>query len=713
MNNIGVLDPEGKNNNPLTGKPYGDKYKELSKFWRKLPVYGKVHDIISDVQNNNVVLVLSSTGSGKSVLVPRIVHHAINYTGKIGMTLPKQIITKSSAQFGSETMDVVLGEEVGYQYKGAPDNSRSNKTKILYMTDGTLTAILNRDPTLSEFDCILIDEAHEMSVNIVLLIYLLRETLKLRPEFKLIIMSATVNVELFSTYFRDFKFKTIDVGGGRIFPIESHFLDKTISYKEVLDEGFNQLIKILEEDDPKTTHAHDIIFFVTSSNEAFTICKQLHDHLAKEKNNKCKITCNGDVFCVELYANMNPEKQTLAQDKELYKKNTKYNRKVAIATNVAESSLTIDGVKYVIETGYELSSSFDPINRARKLDREIISQAQAKQRMGRAGRTEPGICYHMYTKNDFENSMKKYPESEIRTSDITYECLRLLCNKHVLTVEKLTNTLVNLIDPPKESYITCAVNNLIQLGAVENGNITKLGNLINNIPDNNMFMAYAIIYGKLYNCSNEIMKISAIIEACKGNINELYNVPSQNDDNRDNKLIKKFEEAKKKFANAHGDHISLLNIYEKFEEQYAKNHNNIDKLNSWAYDKFLKVNSLLKAVKNYKNNKKQMYNIERIDANELGLKYIEDVLKMDVKERVLICLLLGFRLNTAAKKVGTDNYNTQFVTNKNIKISRSSFLTNNTKQPVNVFYHELFMSMGKIELVIVSHISKKIIKLLS
>ncbi len=713
MNNIGVLDPDGKNNNPLTGKPYSDKYKELSKFWSKLPVYEKVHDIISDIQNNNVVLVLSSTGSGKSVLVPRIVHHVTNYTGKIGMTLPKQIITKSSAQFGSETMDVALGDEVGYQYKGAPSNSKSDKTKILYMTDGTLTAILNRDPTLSEFDCILIDEAHEMSVNIVLLIYLLRETLKLRPEFKLIIMSATVNVDLFSSYFRDFKFKTIDVGGGRIFPIESHFIDKALGYKEILDEGFKQLVKILEEDNPKTEHAHDVIFFVTSSNEAFTLCKQLHDHLAKEKNNKCKITCDGDVYCVELYANMNPEKQTLAQDKELYKKNTKYNRKVAIATNVAESSLTIDGVKYVIETGYELSSSFDPINRARKLDREIISQAQAKQRMGRAGRTEPGVCYHMYTKDDFENGMKKYPESEIRTSDITYECLRLLCNEHVLTIEKLTKTLVNLIDPPKESYITCAVNNLIQLGAVENGNVTKLGKLINNIPDNNMFMACAIIYGKLYNCSNEIMKISAIIEACKGNINELYNVPSQKDGKQDNKLVKKFEEAKKKFANTHGDHISLLDIYEKFEEQYTKNHNNMEKLNSWTYDKFLKVNSLLKAVKNYKNNKRQMYKIERVDASEFGLKYIEDVLKMDVRERVLICLLLGFRLNTAARKVGTDNYNTQFVTNKNIKISKSSFLTNKDKQPVNVFYHELFMSMGKIELVIVSHISKKLIQLLS
>ena len=389
---IGILDIEGINNNPLTDLPYSDKYRELAKFWSKLPVYNKLHNLINLLTLNQVILLISSTGSGKSVLVPKIALHILNYTGKIAMTLPKQIIAKSTAEFAALTLDVELGTYVGYQYKGSPSNMKSDQTRILYATDGTITARVSKDPYLRDFDTVVIDEAHELSNGIIMLLYLLRETLKLRPEFKLIIMSATVNTDIFVNYYKDFKFGFIDVGGERLFPIESHFLPKSLPYNEVITEGFNTLIRILEKDDPNSKNAHDVIFFITSSNEAFNLCKMLNNHITKEKTeSKCKITCNGDVYCVELYANMNPEKQTLAQDKELYK-NNKYNRKVVISTNVGESSLTINGLKYVIDTGYELNSSYDPETRARKLDREMTSQAQAKQRMGRAGRTEPGIC---------------------------------------------------------------------------------------------------------------------------------------------------------------------------------------------------------------------------------------------------------------------------------------------------------------------------------
>lgn len=725
--NIGILDPEGINLNPLNGKPYSDKYKKLAEKWKTFPVYQKAREIIDDINNNQVLLLVSFTGSGKSVIQPKLVLHTLNYTGKIAMTLPKQIITKSAAEFAAETLDVELGQEVGYQYKGSDPKMRSNKTKILYTTDGTIVAKAFNDSTLKEYDAILIDELHEQSVNISLLLYLMRETLKLRPEFKLILMSATINTEIFATYFKDFKFKVIDGGGARLFPITPIFLPKTLDYKSIIDEGFKTLIKILEEDDPATQHAHDIIFFVTSSNEAYNLCKMLNNHLEKEKKTKCKITCKGDVYCIEVFAGMDPKKQTLAQDKSLYKENTKYNRKVVIATNVAESSLTIDGVKYVIDVGYEFKSIFDSDNRARKLDRELIAQAQAKQRMGRAGRTEPGICYHLYTEDDFNNNMKKFPDPEIKTSDITSVCLNLLNNEQINSVEKLTNTLTNFIEPPREAYIRIAINNLIQLGAVENDTITKLGKLINRIPDNNMFMATAIIFGKIYNCSHEIMKISAIIEACKGNLSDLYNLPTallQNKQNQVgeveynkmlNALNKKFNESRSKFANINGDHLSLLNIYEKFEDQYKKHAGDVDKLNDWAHDKFLKVNKLLAAHKNYKLNTYQMYSIykEKINHEELGIKCSNDILDMDINDRVLCCLLLGFRLNTAAKQAGTDIYKTQFSKTGNIKINKISFLSLKSNEPSNVFYHELFISMGKYELVIVSDISKKLIKLLS
>ena len=727
-NNIGILDPEGINLNPLNEKPYSDKYKELAKKWKMFPVYQKVHDIINDINNNQVLLLTSLTGSGKSVLMPKIVLHTLNYNSKIAMTLPKQIIAKSAAEFAASTLDVELGQEVGYQYKGSPSNSKSDKTKILYATDGTIVARALKDPQLSDFDAILVDEVHEAKTSIHFLIYLLRETLKLRPNFKIILMSATINTEIFSAYFKDFKFKVIDGGGQRLFPITSHFLPKTLDYKSTMDEGFKILIKILEEDNPETKQAHDIIFFITSSNEAFTLCKMLNNYLQKEKETKCKITCKGDVYCVEVFAGMDSNKQILAQDKDLYKEN-RYNRKVVMATNVAESSLTINGVKYVIDVGYEFKSTFDFENRARKLDRELISQAQAKQRMGRAGRTESGICYHLYTEDDFNNNMEKFPQPEIRTSDITNECLNLLNIEQINDIEKLTNTLTNFIEPPREAYIRIAIINLVQLGAIENDKITKLGKLMNEMPDNNIFMGLAIIFGKIYNCSYEIMKISAMIEACKANISDLYNLPttllqnkqSQMDERKFyemvNTLNKKFDQSRIKFADKNGDHLSLLNIYEKFDDKYKKNPGNIEIMNDWCHDKFLKASRIFTARKNYKINKNQASNLfkEKLNHEDLGIKYIEEVISMDLNDRILFCLLLGFRLNIASKKSNTNAniYKTQYSKDLNIKINKISFLSLKSNEPSNVFYHELFISMGKNELTTVSDIPKKIAKLLS
>lgn len=724
-NNIGILDPFGKNNNPLTGNPYSDKYKELAKKWSTFPIYNKVHEIIKDINENQVLLIQSSTGSGKTVLMPRITLHTYSYNAKIAITLPKVIITQLSAEFSALTSDVTLGEEIGYQYRGSDPKFRSNKTKLLYCTDGTIVAMLLNDPYLKAFDCVICDEVHEAKVNIHFLIYLLRETVRLRPEFKVIFMSATINTDIFTSYFRDFKFKIIDVGGERLFPITSHFLDKSLDYREIVDEGYNRLIKILETDDAKTKNAHDILLFVTSSNEAFTICKKLNNHILNEKQGKCNITCDGDVYCVEVFAGMDEKKQNMAQDKDLYKLNTKYNRKVVIATNVAESSLTIDGIKYVIDSGYQFSGTYDPENRARKLDRGLITQAQAKQRMGRAGRTEPGVCYHLYTKDDFESKMDKFPEPDIRTSDITSECLKLMGNESINSIENLTKTLTNFIEPPRENFIRVAINNLIQLGAVEKGIITPLGKLLNNIPENNIFLGTAIVYGKIYNCSREIIKIAAIMDACKGKVSDLYNLPEtmtkkpEMSEEQYKKMINSLEEKlnnkKKKFANKYGDHLSLLNIYDKFNEQYDKNKEQYDKLNDWCYDHFLKTNPLLKAIKQYKKIKPQINNIIKgqLDPKTLNLPYNDEINGLELDEKILTCLLLGYRLNTAAKKSGTDFYRTQFSKEGNIKINKHSFLSLKQTLPSQVFYNELFISMGKNELVLVSEIPKNILKILS
>jgi len=175
MDNIGVLDPLGKNINPLNNLAYSDTYKELGKVWSKFPVYKNVRQHITDIKNNQVILITASTGSGKSALLPRILMHTMGYKGRIVMTLPKQIITKSAAIYSSRTSDVKIGEHVGYQYKGSPKSAKSDKTNMLYSTDGSIVAMLIKDPLLTAFDSILVDELHERKIQIDFILMLLKK----------------------------------------------------------------------------------------------------------------------------------------------------------------------------------------------------------------------------------------------------------------------------------------------------------------------------------------------------------------------------------------------------------------------------------------------------------------------------------------------------------------------------------------------------------
>lgn len=718
--NRGILDPLGEQNNPLTDKPYSETYKELGKIWSQFPAYTNAKEIINDLKEHQVTLIISGTGSGKTVLVPKYVLHSYNYDGKIAVTLPKQIITKSSAEFSAKTLDVELGKEVGYQYKGSPRDARSKDTKLLYATDGTIVARLMNDIELKDFDAIIIDEAHERKVQIDFLLYLLRETLRLRPEFKLIIMSATINAEIFKNYFSEFKFKEINIGGQTNYPIKSIFIDKDIQYNEILDKGFDILKEVAkkEKSESESDKAKDILFFITSANEAFDTCKKLS-----------AIDSTSNVFCIEVYAGMDSKKQELAQDKDKYKTSNSYNLKVVIATNVAESSLTIDGIKYVIDSGHELSSSYDPDIKARRLDRQLITHAQAKQRMGRSGRTEPGICYHLYTQDTFENKMKKFPEPDIRVNNITDECLRLLDMPTINTIPNLINILTQFIEPPKESFIKDAVNTLIQLGLIKDEKLTDFGKLVANIGATSLVANVTLVYSYIYNCSYEMVKIIAMIDACKQNLDNVFILPTtilqskkQSVDTVSKEAISKamkeekwltdkFEKAKKKFRHKYGDHQSLLKIYEKFNDVCRKNRDKPDKmnkLNEWCHTHFLKLDVLLKARMYYR---KLNNNLERVrdDLNSFTSTYDpgkkgEKIIKSDIDDRILYCLSMGNSINTAHKVSGKkgDMYRTRYSKELPIKIDKNSFLYLYKKLPKNVIYTELFVMMGNANINIVS-----------
>ncbi len=417
---------------------------------------------------------------------------------------------------------------------------------------------------------------------------------------------------------------------------------------------------------------------------------------------------------------MDSKKQTLAQHRDQFKEEGNFIRKLVVATNVAESSLTIDGIKYVIDSGYELSSSYDPNKRAKKLDRQMISNAQAKQRMGRAGRTEPGICYHFYTKNDFENEMKKFPQPDIRVSDLSGPSLKLMSLDAITDVKHLLKIYSEFIEPPMENYIRTGINQLVQLGAIELNGITKLGKLMANINLDPM-PALFVIMGKIYNCAYELINLVAMLDAIKMNMNSLFTSPKyllkgkENDKQKYNKMLKqledKFNKEKSKFKHKYGDHISLINLFDTFNEMYEKNADNWQNQKEWANKRFIKLGALIKAKKYSQKLRRSLWrNIPKdFNASDIDIDFNPQILKMPVEDRVMICLLIGYQLNKAVKK-NKNSYKTKY--EHNIQIDKNSFLQLNKTLPTNVIYSELFISMGRSELNIVSRIPSTLLDML-
>jgi pre-mRNA-splicing factor ATP-dependent RNA helicase DHX15/PRP43 len=673
---IGILDPQGINKNPLTNLDYTTNFKELAKKWSSLPAYKNAKQIIKTLKKHQVFLVISGTGSGKTVLIPKFLLHSFDYKGKIGITLPKQILTENMASYASNILEVKMGNQVGYKYKGSPKNMYSNNTNLLYTTDGTIVQKLMNDPELKDFDGIIIDEAHERKVQIDIMLLLLKNVLKKRPNFKLVIMSATINPKIFENYFKDFDFKKIELSGKTNYPIESIYLDIPIKKNDYLDKGIDVIKKILNKENVEKVN--NILFFVTSSNEAFEVCRKIN-----------KIKSEFKPICVELYANMPKTKEFLAVDINEYKK-LGHNVKIIISTNVAESSLTVEGITYVIDSGYELSSTYEPKIRANKLELKYTSKAQILQRKGRTGRTGPGVCYHLYTENEF-NKLKEYPEPDIRTSDLSSEFLGLL--KNVKKVKELKKILKEMIEPPKKEYIKYILEDFKNLGLIKNKEITTKGEIISKIPVSNIYLGNCMLYSFLYNCSREMSLIVSLLELASNNMGKIFVRPPE-DKKEEHKI------AKDKFKHKYGDHLSIFNIIKKYKEKHKEIYGSKkkckgeleEKIRKWCFDNFLNYKSLSKALKNS----------YRLQKNPLTDTKKDKVIGMDIEDRILYSFIKGLETKTA--KLEGNMYKTDYTSK--VKISRQSYIKKDVKK---VVFNELFIQNEK-ELNIVSEIPKKLIK---
>ena len=473
-----IFDILGKKKNPMNDSDYSPEYTNMSKYWSKLPIHkpDSQKNIINILKKHQIILLSAETGSGKTTQVPKFVLNYLNYKGKVVCTQPRKLAVSGTAQRVASELDVKLGEEVGYQFR--LERRIKDNTKLIFMTDGILLIQMINDPAISEYNAIIIDEAHERSMNIDLLLLLLKNLLekKLNPKLKIIIMSATADVNKFNNYFKKFNPGIISVSG-KTYPIEQNFLKSSGDY---LKSAIEKIVDI-----HKNENSGDILVFLPSKSDTEKGCKMLQ---------KFEQT---DLFCTPLYSGINKKIEELAIDGELYKTwNGNYNRKVVLSTPVAETSITINGIVYVIDCGLVNESIYLPEIRANQLKKSNISKANIKQRIGRAGRTQPGVAYHLYSDTEYL-TFEDFDMPEFTKSNISQNLLQLL--KMLKSMSKIKEFLSKLIDPPAENYINSAESDLINLKAIENDKLTDLGIAMSKFPVDPQ-IGRMLVFSKLYDC---------------------------------------------------------------------------------------------------------------------------------------------------------------------------------------------------------------------
>ena len=586
---IGINDPFGLNINPLTNKPYQNLYQKeiktikgdilpttytnLSRIWTSLLVYQNKDRILEGIVNNQVLLAKAGTGVGKTVIIPKLALHAFDYQEKVITTIPKKIITKSTADFAAKCMDVKIGEEVGYYYKGENMTHRNGKdSKLIFTTTGSLISrMTGNDPLLKDYKCIIIDEAHERSVQTDILLLLLKEALLKRPDLKVVIMSATIDLQIFRNYFpkKLFSFGEVDAGNVLSYPIQDIYMEE--KPKDWIKEGVKIIINIL-----KTTDKGDILIFGKSKGDGGKLCQLLEQEIKKIDTKKIRVNFNP--FCISLASGISKEDEHLATDEIAYlqledNKRKKYTRKVVVSTNVAESSLTVDGVEFVIDSGLQFTDGYYPDVKARSLLQETISKASATQRRGRCGRTKPGICYHLYSKKDFEK-MRDYPVPDIQKTDLTSYFLDLLRLPYISNVSDLKKLLSRFISPPHQSFIEDGLNTLYTLGCITNksntGKLTHLGIIISKFRGLKPEMGKTLVNSYFYRCSGEVSKIIALILLSDGQIEKIFLPYLENKrlTPKQQKQVKtKFEKYRQEMTDTKGDIPTLYKLMMMYGEE--------------------------------------------------------------------------------------------------------------------------------------------------
>ncbi|MCL2793621.1 MAG: ATP-dependent RNA helicase, partial [Spirochaetaceae bacterium] len=419
----------------------------------KLPVYQQKEKILEVLKNNQVIVVESPTGSGKTTQLPLILHEAgYSRLGVIGVTQPRRIAAISVCDYIAKQLGTNVPGLVGYKMRF--HDMTSNETIVKIMTDGILLQEIKTDAMLSKYSCIIVDEAHERSLNIDFIMGLLKTVIEARPEFKVIISSATINTAIFSEYF----------GRCHVVNIDSIVYPVGIIYDPIADKNEDDAIilkiKTIIERIIAEKREGDILLFLSGEKQIKDCINLLNNSIYRKK-----------MVILPLYGRLSKEEQ-----ERVFIETPSGKVKIVVATNIAETSVTIDKITSVIDSGLAKINSYNPITFTSSLLESTISKASCNQRKGRAGRTAPGVCYRLYTKDDYE-TRPLYTKEEIYRTDLSEVVLRM-AEIGIRDFESF-----DFISSPGRQGIHGAVETLKMLGAINNDNsLTNIGSIMVTFP---------------------------------------------------------------------------------------------------------------------------------------------------------------------------------------------------------------------------------------
>jgi|TARA_B100000524_G_scaffold1577_2_gene970 pre-mRNA-splicing factor ATP-dependent RNA helicase DHX16 len=520
----------------------------LAEVRKSLPVFPYREQIIEAVKQYQTLVIVGETGSGKTTQVPQYLMEAGFCEGgkKIGCTQPRRVAAMSVAKRVADEVGTKLGNEVGYSIRF--EDCTSDRTALKYMTDGMLLREFLGEPDLASYSCMILDEAHERTLHTDILFGLLKDIARFRTDLKLLVSSATLDAAKFSEYFDDAPVFNIP---GRRYPVD-------IMYTKAPEADYLEAAVVTVLQIHITQGPGDILVFLTGQDEIESAQETLQQR-TRGFGTKIK-----ELIVLPIYANLPSDMQA-----KIFEPTPPGARKVVLATNIAETSITIDNIIYVIDPGFNKMNSYNPRTGMESLIVTPVAKSSANQRAGRAGRVSPGKCFRLYTKWAYLNELEDNIIPEIQRTNLGSVVLMLKS----LGINDLIH--FDFMDPPPAETLIRALEQLYALGALnDRGELTKLGRRMAEFPMDPQ-LSKMLICSAEYKCSAEALAIAAMLQIGAS----IFYRPKERALHADNARIN--------FNRPGGDHMTLLNVWTQWAETNYST--------QWCFENFIQVRSMKKA----------------------------------------------------------------------------------------------------------------------